>query len=136
MDPEFAALSAAGAQTIVTLVATEAWGQAKELIVRAFTRNSGALSRSVESELQRSHDAIVAADSSGDFRIREQEQARWDARLRLLMLESPETASMIGELIRSAGVSIASSSQAITMHAKASGQARIYQQGHGTQHNS
>ncbi|MEU4338303.1 hypothetical protein AB0F59_27230 [Micromonospora lupini] len=136
MDAEFAALAAAGAQTIVTLVATEAWGHVKELVVRAFARNGDATALEVDSELQRSHNAILAAGSLGDLSIREKEQARWDARLRLLMLEDPETASMIGELVRSAGVTTVSSSRIITMNAKASGQARIYQQGHGTQHNS
>ncbi|MGC4760226.1 hypothetical protein [Micromonospora trifolii] len=136
MDPEFAALAAAGAQTIVTLVATEAWGHARELVVRAFARDGHASAHEVDSELQRSRDVILAAGSLGDLGARQKEHARWDARLRLLILENPEAASMIRELVRSAEAATTSSSRTIKMHAQASGQARIYQQGHGTQHNS
>ncbi|MEU1397095.1 hypothetical protein ABZ403_13680 [Micromonospora zamorensis] len=135
MDPEFAALAAAGAQAIVALVATEAWEHTKELVARAFARHSDASAQGIGSELQRSQDRILAADSLGDLRVREKEQARWDARLRLLMLENPETVPIIDELVRSAGVTAASSSRTVEMHAKANDQARIYQQGHGIQHN-
>ncbi|MET8371779.1 hypothetical protein [Micromonospora profundi] len=135
MDPEFAALAAAGAQTIVTLVATEGWERAKELVVGAFARRGDVTSQGIGSELQRSHDLISAADSSNDRSVREQEQARWDARLRLLMLEDPGAVPIVGELVRSAGVANVSSTGTIKMQARASGQARIYQQGHGNQFN-
>lgn len=106
MEAELAALVATGATTAVGLMVTETWEQAKQRLVRLFAR--GTDSATVDGELDRSRDALVAASGAPDEEALASDiTAMVRLRLRGLLEQHPEATEdlrlLIEEFASSAG---------------------------------
>ena len=138
MDPALTQLAATGAQTIVILMATDAWNGTVHRVAEIFRRSRGPASADPMGELESSRERIIKASFDNQATTIQEEQYRWEAHLRLRLLEDPAVSSLVTELIEAVGVG---SNQPmvnlgnVTLRAKATGDARIYQQGYGIQHN-
>jgi hypothetical protein len=138
MDDALATLATSGAQAIVTLMVTDAWQKTKGLAIRIFSHKSPREAETIAQELEASRNKILTLDSASSDEIMRHEIDRWEAHLRLTLLEDDVTAALIEELIEVAKGqhSIGSATAGdISMRAKAKGTARIYQQGQGIQYN-
>jgi hypothetical protein len=138
MDSELASLATSGAQTIVGLMVTDAWQGAKKLIARIFASRPKQVSDQIMLELESSRSELINSDEAG-AEIVQREESRWESILRLQLLENPQSVSFMGDLLefaRKQGVSNSIDSSTINISATASGNARVYQQGSGVQHNN
>ncbi|MGW4231943.1 hypothetical protein ACWEF9_22060 [Streptomyces sp. NPDC004980] len=96
MEPEFAALAASGATTLVSLMVTDSWGQARALVGRLFSR-TGAGSATV-AVLDADRARLLARDADDTQTTREVED-RWRADLyRLLQTDSVTVDALHGVL--------------------------------------
>ncbi|KND35554.1 hypothetical protein [Streptomyces acidiscabies] len=86
MEAELVALAGTGATTIVGLMATEAWDQVRQRVVRLFTRGGDA--NAMDDELTASRTALVAAPEEETADV----TASVRMRLRRLLAENPEAA--------------------------------------------
>jgi aspartate oxidase len=138
MDDTLAVLATSGSQTIVSLMATDAWTGVKSLATRIFSHKDARTGKLVGQELEASRARVLDADNASSRAIRQQELDRWEARLRLCLLEDEGVAHLITELIEAVKTQqvVGSAGRArITLRAEAKGKARIFQQGQGIQYN-
>lgn len=92
------ALIGTGATTVVGLMVTDAWGQARQRVVRLFA--SGSEPGGVADELEESRTALVAADGAADEEdLRSDVTASVRLRLRRLLEQDPGTAEELRRLI-------------------------------------
>jgi hypothetical protein len=137
MDSTLAELAVSGAQAIVKLMAADTWEGAKKLITRIFSSRPESDPRQILQDLDNSRLKLTAGDGQ-DATMQQYEQDRWEALLRLRLLEDPSVASVVTEILqfaRSEGSISAVNSQSIVINAHAKDNARIYQQGSGVQNN-
>ncbi|MBQ1088544.1 hypothetical protein [Streptomyces sp. B93] len=87
MEPELATLVGAGATTMVGLMVTETWEQARHRLVRLFTR--GGDDPTTAAELEESRTALLAAPDDADLTA--DTTALLRLRLRRLLTENPDT---------------------------------------------
>ena len=131
-------LALTGAQAIVKLMVTDAWDGAKKLVARVFSSRSDP----ARQEMLQSLDSArleLAADKTVDRVRQKHEEDRLEALLRLRLVEDPAVANFIREILQfaqSKDAMQADGASRITLNAEAKDNARIYQQGSGTQHNS
>lgn len=92
MEAELAALAASGATTLIGLMATEAWTQARD-------RVAGFFSRGREEELDLSRAELVAAREAGDDQAVADVEAEWRTRLRRRLQADPEAAAELRLLL-------------------------------------
>jgi hypothetical protein len=138
MDAELTSLATSGAQTMVGLMVTDAWQGAKKLIARIFAVRPKQVSDQIMLDLESSRNELMSGGAPGSEMLKYAEN-RWESMLRLHLLEYPQDAPLIGDLMRFAqaqGIAVANDSSTISIHATATGNARVYQQGRGVQHNS
>jgi hypothetical protein len=139
MDEVLAELATSGARTIVTLMTTDLWHGLRERVVNIFRRGDRRQQEAVVAELEGSRDQILASPQDRRQGIETREQDRWEARLRIELIEQPEIADLIYSLVEEAkavGVAVSSDSHNISIKASAHDNARVYQQGYGVQRNS
>lgn len=137
MDPELASIATSGAQTIVGLMVTDAWQGAKKLITRIFVSRPKPISDQIMFDLESSRNELINGNENNSEMLKLEEN-RWESILRLHLLENPQAVSLIEELLafgRGQGVGDSVDSSAISLNATAMGNARVYQQGQGVQHN-
>ena len=137
MDSELASLATSGAQTIVGLMVTDAWQGAKKLVARIFASRPKQVSDQIMLDLESSRNELTSGEA-GSSEILTLEQNRWESILRLHLLENPQAVSLIEELLafgRRQGIADSADSSTISINATAMGNARVYQQGQGIQHN-
>ncbi|MGV9264013.1 hypothetical protein ACWDRR_05050 [Kitasatospora sp. NPDC003701] len=91
MDAEIVQqLVTSGATTLVGLMATEAWTQARSRFAALFGR--GEADEAEAAALERSRTAIVRAQAAGDTEAVNDLAGTWRGRLRQALLENPEVA--------------------------------------------
>ncbi|MHC5903899.1 hypothetical protein ACVNF4_08320 [Streptomyces sp. S6] len=93
MEAELVALAGTGATTIVGLMATEAWDQVRQRVVRLFTR--GGDPSALDGELTASRAALIAAPDEETADV----TASVRLRLRRLLAENPEAAAELRLLV-------------------------------------
>jgi hypothetical protein len=138
MEAELVALASSGASTLVTLMATDAWEQAKRAITSLFARSRPDAVPIIEGELEESRRELVAAHDRRDEQAEQELVAQWQGRLRRLLATDPDAASVLRAVVDELEASASRLSlhtKSIKMDAKASGHGRVYQQGQGVQHN-
>ncbi|MEV6400508.1 hypothetical protein AB0M39_37980 [Streptomyces sp. NPDC051907] len=105
MEAELAALAASGATTLVGLMVSESWSQARERVVRFFGR--GGADGTADEELRLSEEELVAARASEDELAMADIEAEWRMRLRRALQADPgaaeELRSLLAELAPGAG---------------------------------
>lgn len=105
VEAELASLAASGATTLVGLMVSETWTQARDSVARFFSRSGdGGL---VEEELGLSRQELIAARESGDELAAADIEAGWRTRLRRALQDDPEAAEelrlMLSELAAGSG---------------------------------
>jgi hypothetical protein len=140
MDPETAALAAAAAATMVELLTTEAWQKAKSAIGGLWRRARSTDAEAVDVidvEIAETRVNAIAAREAEDDEAERELVGAWQARLsRLLAAEPalvPELRRLLDDTLTPALDASVPGRTTITMRAKASDDARIYQAG-GDQH--
>ncbi|MFJ4672163.1 hypothetical protein [Kitasatospora purpeofusca] len=96
METEIAQLVTTGAATVVGLMATEAWTQARSRLAALFGR--GRDTEEVSAELEEIRVEVVRAD--GDAELVGDQAAELRNRLRRLLREDPQAAAELGSLLR------------------------------------
>jgi hypothetical protein len=137
MDSTLAELAVSGARAIVQLMASDAWVSTKKLVARMFSSRSESAQREIAVDLDNSRKRITAGDMA-DSEAQECEQDKWEAVLKLRLLEEPTVAELIAEVLelaRSKENINAGDKAAVLMKAEARDNSRIYQQGSGIQYN-
>lgn len=98
MDTEFAALAASGASTLVSLMVTDSWAQARELVGRLFSR-IGAGSPTI-ADLDAARARLLAADA-GDAQTTREITDRWHAHLHRLLQTGSATSDDLHDVLTS-----------------------------------
>lgn len=133
MEEVLAALATSGAQTIVNLMATDLWGDFKDRITHIFTKKN---KDEISSDLEVSRQRLLASSGSPSAVLKTEED-RWEARLRMCLVDNPDAPQLIRNLVEAAvdhGLTIAPTS--VSISAQAYDNSRVYQLGQGVQHNN
>jgi hypothetical protein len=126
MDGELAALAGSAATTIVTLLATDAWGEVKEKIGGLWRRFRPEFADDAEQELDRVHAEIATADETVALAITRE----WESRLlRLLAADADAAAELSRVLVKLSQSHVAQRGGAVRQTAKASGHSTVIQVG-------
>jgi hypothetical protein len=97
MEAELAALAASGATTLVGLMVSETWTQARDRVARFFAR--GGDESSAGEELTLSQRELMAARAAQDELAGADIEAVWRTRLRRVLLADPEAAEELRLLL-------------------------------------
>jgi hypothetical protein len=101
MEAELAALAASGATTLVGLMVSETWDQARQRLSRFFAR--GGDEETVAAELRSSRSDLERARADADAEAIADIEATWRARLRRALLEDPAAAEQLRSLLAEVG---------------------------------
>ncbi|MFI5993031.1 hypothetical protein ACIBAC_14435 [Streptomyces sp. NPDC051362] len=100
MDSELAALTASGATTLVSLMVTDSWTHARELVRRFLSRSDP--SNSTITNLDAARARLLDAQSTGHPHLARDTAEQWDAYLRHLLearaVASAELRALVTEL--------------------------------------
>jgi hypothetical protein len=126
MDGELAALAGSAATTIVTLLATDAWGEVREKIGGLWRRFRPESADAAEQELDRAHAEIAIADQTVALAITRE----WESRLLRLLAADADAASELGRILADLSESRPAQRRgAVRQTAKASGHSTVIQVG-------
>ncbi|MGW2081964.1 tetratricopeptide repeat protein [Streptomyces sp. NPDC001939] len=99
MDPEMATLAGTAGTTLVTLLTTEAWQQARDSIASLWRRAEPDRAEGISAELDVTRTDLLAAQADGDLESRDELDAEWQGRIRRLLVTHPEEAEALRVLI-------------------------------------
>ncbi|MDH6629896.1 hypothetical protein M2271_007745 [Streptomyces sp. LBL] len=99
MDNELAALTASGATTLVSLMVTDSWTHARELLRRFLTRNDP--SNSTITDLDATRARLLASQSTGHPHGARATVEQWNAYLRHLLEARAVSGTELRELLTS-----------------------------------
>lgn len=135
MEAELVTLASSAATTVVGLLATDGWEQAKRAVVALWRRARPEEAETVEAELVEARTEILTARRAGDGRTEDDLTAEWRIRLRRMLAADPALASDLRELLGDLGplTPEAGRPNRVEMHGTASDNARLYMSG-GTMH--
>ncbi|MFJ4831192.1 hypothetical protein ACIP79_14900 [Streptomyces sp. NPDC088747] len=97
MEAELAALAASGATTLVGLMVSETWVQARDRLARFFARTGD--ERAVDEELSLSQGELAAAREADDDAAAADIEAAWRTRLRRALQADPAAAEELRSLL-------------------------------------
>ncbi|MGE7433162.1 hypothetical protein [Kitasatospora sp. NPDC001175] len=98
MEPELAALATGAATTLVRLLATESWEQARDAVARLWHRVHPERAEAVTADLDDSRAELLTALQDGDAQAEQELIGEWRRRLgRLIQAGGPE---LVDELRR------------------------------------
>jgi hypothetical protein len=112
MEAELMALAEGGASTLVAAMATDAWSQAKALVLGLWRRHRPESASAVEQELDRAYDVLHGPQAVDSERERLRAEGRWQGRLEVLLAESPEAGRDLSEITERLGRLLAGSGSA------------------------
>lgn len=131
MDAELAALCSAAATTLVALMTTDSWKQAKAAFTGLWRRHQVQLAALVEADLEAAAAAATAARQAGDGQATEELTAEWGSRLRRLVEADEQAAAETRRLVEQLQPFLSGgTSGPVVMIARASGGSRVNQAGH------
>ncbi|GGZ22693.1 hypothetical protein [Streptomyces poonensis] len=128
MDPELAVLAGTAGTTLVTLLTTEAWERVRDGIASLWRRVEPERAEAIAAELEVARRDLLAAQVDGDLESRGELGAEWQGRMRRLLVAHPEETAALRALLDELAP-YTPEAPAVTQHATASGQARVYQAG-------
>ncbi|MGH3833756.1 MAG: hypothetical protein ACRDRS_25515 [Pseudonocardiaceae bacterium] len=133
MDAELSTLTATAATTVVQLLSTAAWEQAKHAIGQLWRRVHPERADTVQAELEDSRTAVLAARRDGHEQVTQALIGEWQSRLRRLLGADPQLADELRQVVarlRSVlAATEASTGATITMRATAFDTGRVNQAG-------
>jgi hypothetical protein len=139
MDAAALALVTASANSLIALMTSEVWEQAKAGVVALFRRKGESDSVTIENELNESVRELSASLENGDADTVEELRQQWRGKFRRLVVAHPDLASELNELLRewnSLQAEGSTGSPVINQTATARDNGRVYQQGTGNQFNN
>ena len=101
MEAELAGLATSGATTLVGLMVSDAWVQARARLTAFFAR--GGDGNGVDSRLEESRAELVAAHETGDTDTAADVADEWRARLRRILRTDPAAAEELRALLAELG---------------------------------
>ncbi|MFI0483486.1 hypothetical protein [Actinomadura sp. 9N215] len=130
MDP----LVMAAGTALVTAIATDGWQQARAGAAALWRRVQPERAAVIEAELEEVRGEVLAARQAGDRQAEEHLADEWRRRLARLVAADPAAGAEIQEVLDQVWKPLLTEEeqarvQHITMHATASGDARVYQAG-------
>lgn len=128
MDAEVALLAQSAGTTLVALMATDAWHQARDGITRLWRRTQPERAETVAAELEAGREDVLAAASADDQETLDELRLQWQGMVRRLLVARPAAVQELRALLDQLDPD-GSAARQITQHATASGQARVYQAG-------
>ena len=133
MDSELITLASTGAATLVGLMATDGWAEAKTAVGSLWRRAQPDRAAAVEAELGEARSSLLAARSAGNEQVAATLVLYWQDRLRRLLAGFPEIAAELRRVVRDELTpALATATEVrptVEMHAQASGHGRMYQAG-------
>ncbi|WP_327236350.1 hypothetical protein [Streptomyces sp. NBC_01317] len=129
MDPEITSLAQAGGAALVALMASDAWQATREGVVGLWRRAQPHRADAVAAELDAGQAEAVAATGADGEEVLSELRAEWQGRLRRLLVARPDAAAELRRLLDEIAPQASADPPAVTQHATASGQARVYQAG-------
>jgi hypothetical protein len=99
VDTESAVLASTAAATMVTLLTTDAWAQAKKEIGGLWRRSRPEHADAVEADLTEARDEALAAAESEDERIALALTVEWESRLRRLVAADATAAAELARVV-------------------------------------
>ncbi|MEU0933753.1 hypothetical protein [Embleya sp. NPDC005971] len=99
MEAELMTLAASGATTMVGLMVSESWAQARTRIAALFGRGDPAQGVLIERELESSQRELSVAREAGDDLVIADVEAEWRTRLRRLLRTDPVAAAELRALL-------------------------------------
>lgn len=99
MDAELAVLAQNAAGTLVSLLATDAWGKATDGLARLWRRVHPERAETVQAELAESRTQLTAADGDERERLAGELTAEWRGRLGRLLAADPQVAVELSRLL-------------------------------------
>ncbi|MEW2623914.1 hypothetical protein [Streptomyces sp. NPDC048106] len=123
MDPELTALARNASLTLVTLMATDTWERARDGVVALWRRAWPERADTVAAELDSTREDLAAGLTAEDGLA-----AEWQGQIRRLLAGRPEAAVELRSLLDELAPGTAPA-PAVSQHATASGDSRIYQAG-------
>ncbi len=137
MDSDVIALINSGATTILGLMLTDTWDQAKVAAAKLFSRREKGSQSQIEADLEDTRRRLMSMpESSVSESSYADIAAEWRERLRREIEEDTGSAALLREFVDqySEGANDKyGATDRITMNAIANGSSRIYQQARGTQ---
>lgn len=131
MDSELVSLASSGATTVVALLATDGWEEAKSAVSSLWRRVHPDRVETIVAELIETRSALLTARAVGDEQAAPVLVGEWQSRLSRLLAGCPELAGELRRVVADElGPALAEASSArttIEMHAHAFDQGRIYQ---------
>ncbi|MGP3750583.1 hypothetical protein [Streptomyces sp. IBSNAI001] len=97
MDTELAALAASGATTLVSLMVTDSWAQARELVGRFISRT--APEGVAVADLDAARDRLLAADAHNDSATAQDITDQWHAQFHELLRNGSVTSGGLRDLV-------------------------------------
>ena len=126
MDGELVALAGSAATTIVTLLATDAWGEVKEMIGGLWRRFRPEQADAAEQELDRAHAEIATGDETVSLAI----SREWESRLLRLLAADASAADELSRILAKLSQShLVQRRGAVQQSARASGHSTVIQVG-------
>jgi len=133
VDPELTALTSTAATTVVQLLATAAWEQAKSAVGELWRKAHPDRAETVQAELEESRTEVLAARQVGDEQVEQALVGEWHGRLRRLVAADLQLADELRRVVAelSSALAYADSPQGatITMQATTFGKSRVNQAG-------
>jgi hypothetical protein len=133
MGAELTELASTAATTVVNLLATAGWEQAKAAVTRLWRRAHPERVETVQAELAESRTEVLAARQNGDEQAEVELVGEWSGRLRRLVTTDPALADELRQLVAQLSAVLADVDPArgatITMQATTFGHSRVNQAG-------
>lgn len=133
MDPELTALTSTAATTVVQLLATAAWEQAKSAVAGLWRRAHPERAETVQAELEDSRTEVLAARQAGDEQVEHALVGEWQGRLRRLVAADPQLADDLRRVVAQLHSALVDADSrkgdTITMRATTFGNSRVNQAG-------
>ncbi|QMU76738.1 hypothetical protein GXW83_14305 [Streptacidiphilus sp. PB12-B1b] len=99
MDSELVMLASTGATTVVALMATDAWEQARAAMVSLWQRVHPDRVATLEAQLAEGRSALLAARETGEDTVPQALVSEWNGRIGRLLAVEPQAAGYLRQLI-------------------------------------
>jgi hypothetical protein len=137
VDPALLALATASANSLVSLMTSDAWEQVKLGISKLFGRSDQRAAEEADRELELNRQELISSNSRDDLETADELRAAWRGKFRRLLIEDPEAEEALRGILTEWNPEEAQrlAANVITQSASARDHGRVYQQGSGTQIN-